>query len=169
MEKRVEQKVSTYVNEYKNSIREKAEDLGLSHGGGAQLVQYLYDYPMLTWDKDDFTRRRRVKNSIPICDRCLAKRANGEQCTRRRKEESQYCGTHFKGIPHGDYTNEEHSLNTTKVIELTVRDIGGIMYYIDNDNKVYNQAHVLENKTNPDCGGKLQEKSDGTVFIKFNN
>ena len=169
MEKRVEQKVSIYVNEYKNEIRAKAEELGLSEGSGAQLVQFVFDYPVLGWDKDDFTRRRRVKNSIPICDRCMAKRANGEQCTRRRKEESQYCGTHFKGIPHGDYTNQEQSANTNKVVELTVRDIGGIMYYIDNDNKVYNQAHVLHNKTNPDCIGKLQEREDGSVFVKFNN
>lgn len=169
MEKRVEQKVCFYVNEYKNAIREKAEELGLSDGVGAQLVQFVYDYPVLNWDKEDFTRRRRVKNSIPICDRCMAKRANGEQCTRRRKEESQYCGTHFKGIPHGDYTNQEHSTNNTKVVELTVKDIGGIMYYIDNDNNVYNQAHVLSNKGNPDCVGVLQERPDGSVFVKFNN
>ena len=38
---------------------------------------------------------------VPSSERCMAKRANGEQCTRRKKQDSCYCGTHTKGTPHG--------------------------------------------------------------------
>ena len=56
------------------------------------LLQELYDQPVLKLDKTDFQKRKRVKNVVPLHDRCIACRANGEQCTRRRKGDSEYCG-----------------------------------------------------------------------------
>ena len=39
---------------------------------------------------------------IPPNERCCGIRANGQQCTRRKKEgQDKYCGTHIKGTPHG--------------------------------------------------------------------
>ena len=55
-----------------------------------ESLKYIYDYERLTLNKDDFMKRKRVKNSVPFCDRCCAKRASGEQCTRRKKEEDEY-------------------------------------------------------------------------------
>ena len=45
-------------------------------------------------------KRTRVKSSIPAHKRCSALRKDGEKCTRRRKDESIFCGTHIKGTPH---------------------------------------------------------------------
>ena len=43
-----------------------------------------------------------IKNKkVPSSEKCNAKRANGTQCTRRKKQDSCYCGTHIKGTPHG--------------------------------------------------------------------
>ena len=36
--------------------------------------------------KDDLQKRKRIKNIVPSNDRCIALRANLEQCTRRKKE-----------------------------------------------------------------------------------
>ena len=45
---------------------------------------------------------RRVWKIIPPGERCCGLRANGQQCTRRKKEgQDKYCGTHIKGTPHG--------------------------------------------------------------------
>ena len=52
-------------------------------------------------NKEDFIKRKRIKNIVPNYERCIAKRANGEQCTRRNKNGEQFCGTHIKGTPHG--------------------------------------------------------------------
>uniref|UniRef100_A0A6C0BRQ4 Uncharacterized protein n=1 Tax=viral metagenome TaxID=1070528 RepID=A0A6C0BRQ4_9ZZZZ len=173
MEKRIESKVHKYINTFKDDIKEKMNELGLvdvtnSDNNMSNLLRYIFDYQGVDWDKDDFTRRKRVKNCVPSIDRCMAKRANGEQCTRRRKDNFQYCGTHSKGTPHGEYQINSQKTNEDTVIELTVHDINGIMYYIDNDNNVYNQAHVLSNKLNPDCVGKRIALSDGRYKISYN-
>ena len=106
MERRLNKKVETYISTFKDSIREKATQLGLSNDmKSTQLLQYIYDYDRLSFGKEDFQKRKRVKNFVPIYDRCCAKRAAGEQCTRRRKDGSEYCGTHMKGTPHGIMDN----------------------------------------------------------------
>lgn len=172
MEKRVEVKVSNYINQLKEDVKLKMTELGMLSGDhnsiSSDLLCYIFDYQSLDWEKEDFTRRKRVKNSVPAIDRCMAKRANAEQCTRRRKEGCEYCGTHSKGIPHGQFEINSNHINHNKIIELTVHDINGIMYYIDNDDNVYNQAHVLSEKVNPDCVGKRIKNADDSYSIIFN-
>ena len=58
------------------------------------LIEYVFDYERLCLTKEDFIKRKRIKNAIPTSNRCNAKRANGEQCTRRRKYNCNFCGTH---------------------------------------------------------------------------
>ena len=65
----------------------------------------------------DFVKRKRVKNTIPTENRCSAKRACGQQCTRRKKGESCFCGTHIKGIPHGEINQVKQTPTHTKKIE----------------------------------------------------
>lgn len=150
MERRLNKKVETYITSFKDSIREKATQLGLINDvKTTQLLQYVYDYDRLSFGKEDFQKRKRVKNFVPIYDRCCAKRATGEQCTRRRKEGSEYCGTHMKGTPHGiTETSNETKVNTQKV-EVWAQDIQGIVYYIDKTNNVYDTADIIQNKVNP--------------------
>lgn len=172
MEKRVEVKVSSYLNQFKDDVKNKMSELGLIETNCdskySDLLRFIFDYQSLSWEKDDFTRRKRVKNTVPAIDRCMAKRANGEQCTRRRKEGCQYCGTHSKGTPHGEYEGGSNELCQNKIIELTVQDINGIMYYVDSEDNVYNQSHVLSNKINPECIGKRIKNNNGTYSIAFN-
>jgi hypothetical protein len=125
-----------------------------------QLLQYIYDYDRLSFNKEDLQKRKRVKNYVPIFDRCCAKRASCEQCTRRKKEGSEYCGTHMKGTPHGiiDIQNE-NKVNTQKV-EVWVQDIQGIVYYIDKFNNVYKTEDIVEGKQNPQIIAK---------YVKNNN
>ena len=52
---------------------------------GKELLQYIYDYSIIEITKMDLQKRKRVKNSVPFCERCCALRANNEQCTRRKK------------------------------------------------------------------------------------
>jgi hypothetical protein len=154
MEKRLNNKVETFITTFKNDIRDKIISLKLGENSeiGA-LIEYIYDYNRLTLDKNDFIKRKRVKNSIPENNRCLAKRASGEQCTRRRKDE-HFCGTHSKGTPHGliDSGEEEHSQNHT--IEVFAQEIKGIVYYIDKYYNVYNTEDIMSNKQNPSVVAK---------------
>ena len=90
MEKRLNKKAETYVTKFKDDIREKVTQLNINKNDGVnQLIQYIYDYNRLAFIKEDFQKRKRVKNFVPIFDRCCAKRATCEQCTRRKKEGSE--------------------------------------------------------------------------------
>jgi hypothetical protein len=169
MERRLNKKLETYITTFKDNIREKATQLGLSNDTkSTQLLQYIYDYDRLSFNKEDFQKRKRVKNFVPIYDRCCAKRATGEQCTRRKKEGSEYCGTHMKGTPHGIVdSSDEPKINTQKV-ELWAQDIKGIVYYIDKYNNVYDTADIIKNKLNPKIIAKYLKDGENFSIPEFN-
>jgi hypothetical protein len=169
MERRLNKKVETYITTFKDSIREKAIQLGLENDAtSTNLLQYIFDYDRLSFGKEDFQKRKRVKNHVPIYDRCCAKRATGEQCTRRRKEGCEYCGTHTKGTPHGIMdTSDEPKMNTHKV-EVWAQDIQGIVYYIDKFNNVYDTADIIKNQVNPKIIAKYVNIDETYSIPEFN-
>lgn len=95
MEKRINKRIETYIYDLKEKVKDKASELGLSSDDNlSKLVQYIYDYERLSLTKEDFMKRKRVKNVVHLSSRCCAKRANGEQCTRRKKDATvEFCGT----------------------------------------------------------------------------
>ena len=153
MEKRINKKFENYITTLKENIREKSIELGMNDEKMNDLIQYIYNYERMTLSKDDFMKRKRVKNVVPYFERCCAKRANGEQCTRRKKEECEYCGTHMKGTPHGLVEDEENK-QTMQKIELWAQEIMGIVYYLDKYNNVYRTEDILSEKENPEIISK---------------
>ena len=161
MEKRLNKKIEIYISNFKDNIRNKAMQLGMRKDEiNNQLLQYIYDYERLTLNKDDFTKRKRVKNVVPFFDRCCAKRATNEQCTRRKKEGCEYCGTHTKGTPHGIIDLNENNKTTTQKIDVWAQDIQGIIYFIDKFGNVYQAEDIVINKTNPTVIGKYTKIGD---------
>jgi len=168
MEKRINKKFETYISEFKDAIRSKISTMNIAEKEKInELVEYIYEYERLSFTKDDFAKRKRVKNSIPNINRCNACRANGEQCTRRRKENSDFCGTHFKGTPHGLTTTAEESNSVMKSVEIFAEDIQGIIYYIDRFNNVYKNSDILEGITNTKISGIYQKTEDKRYQIKI--
>jgi hypothetical protein len=169
MEKRLNKKVESYITSFKDSIREKATQMGMTKNEQVnQLLQYIYDYDRLSFNKEDFQKRKRVKNFVPIFDRCCAKRASNEQCTRRKKEGFEYCGTHLKGTPHGIVDSKNEPKSTTQKIEVFVQDIQGIIYYIDKNNNVYQAEDIISNKVNPKIIAKYIKEGDNYKIPEFN-
>jgi hypothetical protein len=160
MEKRLNAKIEEYITKFKDEIRNKMIALNLEDKSkGSDLLQYIYDYDRLCLQKDDFVKRKRVKNSIPNSNRCIAKRANGEQCTRRRKTDCEFCGTHSKGTPHG-VIQSNSSTNVTHKVELFATEIRGIVYYLDSMNNVYKTEDVLDARENPRVVAKYVKIGD---------
>lgn len=150
MERRINKKFDNYLSEFKENIKLKALELDSKDPSLHQLVQYIYDYNRFNLVKDDFMKRKRVKNVVHLSDRCCAKRANGEQCTRRRKNDmSEFCGTHLKGTPHGICSLEEDSKPQGQKVEVWAQDIQGIIYYIDKNSNVYQVEDVIQGNVNP--------------------
>jgi hypothetical protein len=170
MDVRLQNKLETYITDFKNNIRDKAIQLGIDETKHLNsLFQYIYDYEHLEITKEDFMKRKRVKNTVHLTERCCAKRSNGAQCTRRRKDNYEYCGTHLKGTPHGicDNNNEAESKDEYKKIEVWVQDIKGISYYIDKNNNVYQTEDIFANKPNPRIIAKYVKNDENYCIPEF--
>jgi hypothetical protein len=169
MERRLNKKVESYITTFKDSIREKTTQMGIAKNEQVnQLLQYIYDYDRLSFNKEDFQKRKRVKNFVPIFDRCCAKRASNEQCTRRKKDGCEYCGTHLKGTPHGIVDAQDEPKNTTQKIEVFAQDIQGIIYYIDKNSNVYQAEDIIINKINPKIIAKYVKEGENYSIPEFN-
>ena len=166
MEKRISGLLQDYQKAFKDDIRnhilehkdKKEKDKLLS-----DLMEYIYSYKNLKLESKDFNRRKRVKNHVPLHLLCMAKKADGGQCTRRKKEGNSYCGTHEKGRPHGEMTNQVES--TDKQVEVCTQEINGIVYYIDTDGNVYDNHDVMANKTDPKIIAKYKKTKDGEYSL----
>ena len=151
MEKRINKKVEGYITSLKDSIRGKINELDFQDKNKTiELIEYVYECERLLINKDDLNKRKRIKNSIPCLNRCSAKRANNEQCTRRRKENSEFCGTHCKGTPNGLIQEQLSNELMIQKVEVFAEDVNGIVYYLDKFNNVYKTEDILANKQNPE-------------------
>lgn len=167
MERRLNKKLEVYISTFKNDIRDKTAELGIVPEQANMLLQFVYDYERVSVNKDDFAKRKRVKNIVPFFDRCCAKRASGEQCTRRKKTDAEYCGTHMKGVPHGMVDNQEDAVATSQKIEVWAEDIQGIIYYIDKNNNVYQAEDIVGNKQNPKIIAKYVKTGETYTIPEF--
>jgi hypothetical protein len=168
MENRITKKVNTYLGVFKQDVKdwfEKTDTNSVGEYNKSDFLQFIFDYDALSLSKDDFAKRKRVKNIVPAQFRCCAKRANGEQCTRRKKEGEEYCGTHIKGIPYGKIDCEIEEQCLTKKRDIWVQDIKGIQYFIDAYNNVYNHTEVIANKINPEVIAKYVKINDDQYSI----
>jgi len=166
MERRINKVAIEYVTRFKNDIRNKISEMDNTDTYN-ELIQFVSNYEQLSLGNELFTKRRRVKNVVPLSDRCTAKRANGEQCTRRRKEENvYYCGTHIKGTPHGIIDSVAENNNVQKV-ELWAQDIQGIVYYIDKNNNIYKMEDIISNNSTPQIVGKYEKVGNTYKIVEY--
>lgn len=172
MEKRINDISKQYLSKFKDDIRDKIVELGLGETPRInELLEFVYEYDRLSFAKDDFAKRKRVKNTVPLANRCNARRANGEQCTRKRREDCEFCGTHYKGTPHGLATHPDSSddAESQEVVKLDVfaEEIGGIVYYVDKTHNVYKTDDILQAKTNPAIIAKWEKRNDRYTIPEF--
>jgi hypothetical protein len=171
MERRINTKIETYIGDLKTKICEKINEKTstLANEDRSELLQYVYDFERLMLAKDDFIKRKRIKNAIPVTNRCNALRANNEQCTRRRKEGCEYCGTHSKGTPHGSVhaDGEPDITDTTKTLDVFAKEIMGIVYYIDHNKNVYNTEDIMNSVENPRIIAKYINNGGNITIPEF--
>lgn len=175
MERRVSKKIEHHQVAFKDAIKQWFEtnevQLIRKAGGGdakSDFLKFVYDYDGLSLTKEDFQKRKRVKNVVPHFERCTAKRANGDQCTRRKKEGSCFCGTHVKGTPHGVVAQDGESSKEVVKIEVWVQEIKGINYYIDSNKNVYRPEDIIGNRPAPKVIAKWKKEGDEYTIPAFN-
>ena len=165
MERRLNKKIEDYLIAFKNDIAKKLQQIvtGVELSDSCtrdeltraidntklqcnSMAGIVYNYEKRRLGKEDFMKRKRVKSVVPMYERCSAKRANGEQCTRRKKDGETYCGTHIKGTPHSIMDEVECETPTTKNVKVDIwaQDIKGIIYYIDKVGNVYDTEDIMK-------------------------
>jgi len=168
MDKRANAKIETYLIKFKDDIRNKMIELSFEDKSKlGELVEYVYEYEKLNLSRDDFNKQKRYKNDIPANMRCVAKRANNEQCTRRRKQDCDFCGTHCKGTPNGSIQTSEEMGENKRTLDVFAKDMNGIMYFADESNNVYRTEDILANKENPQIIATCKLVDDNYVIDEF--
>jgi hypothetical protein len=166
MDKKLNKRVEIYLSSFKSHIKDLILKQDLEKSIATNLIESVYNYERLEFTKEDVSKRKRIKNSIPGLNRCNAKRANCEQCTRKQKEGYTFCGTHVKGTPHGVITSNEGFDEKIIKWEVYAEDINGIVYYIDKCNNIYKTEDILNNKQNPEIIAKCEKLDNGKYTIK---
>lgn len=168
MERRINKKIENHFINFKTQIIDRlktcyGDDIECD-SDAYKLVEFIYNFPKIEITTDDIKKRKRVKNIVPFCDKCQALRSNGNQCSRRKKDGFNFCGTHIKGTPHGHIENKPEANPYTKRT-VWIQEINGISYYIDGNNNVYESTDIVNNKTDPRIIAKYQKNAFGEYSI----
>jgi len=180
MEKKINNKLKKHNEELKDELIRRLDSLTSIIGNNINISNTTIHNPLnelrnfiihkdeCYLDKSDFTKRERKKNSISLSEQCHAKRACGNQCTRRKKQGFDFCGTHIKGTPNGIVSNAHKNTSdkNQKIIEVRQEEIAGIIYYIDDLFNVYKPEHIQLNKKNPDVIAKWIQDGENKKLVQ---
>ena len=169
MEKNIKAKINNYQDNFKNNLQnwiEKNDAKILINNNNCtnDFIQYLIDFPNLDLTPQDFQKRKRIKNNVPDYKRCIALKCNGERCSRKQKNDLNFCGTHIKGYPYGTISDADKK-NEKKQVTLWLEEINGISKYIDDNSNVYSTQDIMNSKENPRIIGKYGKSDDNKYYI----
>lgn len=171
MEKNIRTKIIDHNQAFKTNLQEWLNKSGATitcYGCECtnDFIQYMNDFPDLELMKDDFQKRKRVKNNVPDYNRCIALKCNGERCSRKQKDENgSFCGTHMKGANYGTIT-QNRPIQKKEKIQLWVQEINGISRYVDKDCNVYCMQDIMNSSSNPRIIAKYGiHPENGTYYI----
>ena len=107
-------------------------------------------------------KKKKKKNKLEPDCLCMARKQDGNQCTRRRKGPDEYCGKHIKNRRFGRI--DEHSNNIDKLAEndnyimTWVEMFEGDEYLVDSNNVVYSRDITSPKIVGKKIGDGILEK-----------
>ncbi len=107
-------------------------------------------------------RTRRKNKPVSKVELCMARKADMCQCTRRRKDNTEYCGKHSGVLKYGRIDDEDKYSNTEQFIQCKPIQINGIDYLIDSRQVVY--THDVDS---PSIVGKLNDSGEITMLTSL--
>lgn len=94
--------------------------------------------------------KKNKKTILDSTEICVARKADGQRCTRKRRENSEYCGKHSSHLKYGRADDNKPTDKTDEKYVMTWHEnIDGLDYLVDDQNVVY--TYNLEN---PEIIGK---------------
>ena len=178
--------VETHIVQFKQDIQHKLNVLELIRMDSSEeertkmreFMEFIFEYPKLVLSKPESgTTLTKKTNAVPLSlsppiqtesgieqPFCVAKRSDGVQCTRKKKKNCEYCGTHAKIEQLQSERNQSTQL-TVQTMEVNAVVIHGIIYYIDVNHNVYHTEDILDNKENPRIIAKAVKYGDNSYSI----
>ena len=132
---------NSLVSVFNNHLKIILEDIATDHTQlDAELL--LKKYCLSNLDLDNLNvlskRKKRKKNKIlESTELCMAQKADGLQCTRRRKDNCEYCGKHVNNLKFGRIDDELKYNDKSKYIKTNHERINGTDYLVDENSIVY--------------------------------
>lgn len=115
-------------------------------------------------------KKKNNKRILPKNEQCLGRKMDFTQCTRKRKDNTEFCGSHIKNLPNGKIGDDGSCFNKTKgkrgrkrknpTINVNDNDIVGIKKYIDGELYLVDKNKVVYSYKNnmPIILGYLKEE-----------
>ena len=141
------------------AIRKRLQEAGVPH---AEIVELVGNPAAFCVTVSDFEKKRRARAAIPYYERCSGKKADREQCTRRRQQGSLFCGTHVKGTPYGQISDGDP---VSDKVQIHVEEVNGIVYWVDDADNVYSQEDVYLGKKDPRVIAKITDGPVGRTIL----
>jgi hypothetical protein len=178
MDQIINKRIDEYIVGFKNDIKSKLSSLNMISNTSSEdeqekireYMEFIFEYPKLVLEKSEFVTSKKksatetsngASLTIPVDMQCIAKRSDGIQCTRKKKKNCEYCGTHAKL----ELNQVLSTTTTSQRMEVFAEDINGIIYYIDTFNNVYHTEDILEGTENPRIIAKAIRNSDNSFKI----
>ncbi len=150
---------NTIVNGLQSMFNEKLTAILISISEKYDIDQQeLFDcYLNSNFESKDNVKPTKKYKKHPVKskdDICIAKKSDGLQCTRKKKDDTQYCGKHSSNQRYGTIELDDNNIDDCdKYIMTWTEQIDGINYLIDSNNIVYSS-----NIDNPEILGKKSKE-----------
>lgn len=126
---------SIFNNKLKDILKEISEDNSINYD---TLEEKYIQTDTLDLSVPLFKKKKRKKNTIlKQTELCMARKADSGQCTRRRKDGSEFCGKHNGQLKFGRIDDTVLAKDNQNFIQCSSIKIDGTEYLIDKNNVVY--------------------------------
>lgn len=133
---------------FQNGLENKLKSLYVEEGTIREIMAYISIQDLCLLDNKNVIKSRRVKKEISVNEQCNATRMDGQRCTRRKKQDGHFCGTHINCPAPTEFNSVDNVPSITDKVVFAI-DIQGIIYYIDENLNVYNTEDVLNDVVDP--------------------
>ena len=120
----------------------------------------------------DDTKTKRKRKLIPKDDCCVGRKQFGDQCTRRKKDNSEFCGSHMKSLPYGRIDDSQDFLckikgkRGRKKKNIYQNNNDYIETWVDNDLKTDKEYLIDKNDNVYFEGNLVGKKNRNTLQIE---
>lgn len=143
---------------FNNKLKHILNEISVNYNINIDTLVQKYCEPNLSISDLALPIKKKKRKKNRILDKnelCMAKKADGHQCTRRRKDGKEFCGKHMNNLKFGRIDDDDKYNDTSKYIKTTQEKIDGVDYLVDSNNVVYsfdkNNPTIIGSKVN----GKL--------------